>query len=630
MIPEPNDDGGRQSNAAGAASAGRPSLWEASDATPAVRRASFAAVVLAVALFLASALYGIDSPFYYGHYGYHGGSHATWARGTIRHHTLFPVNEPGFAPPRPGTYYIHHPVLTHQFVTLTFLLFGEHEWSVRVASLISAFLCLFLVTAIAWQRLGPLAGATAALIFAVVPVNVWYSINMDPGYPSIACLLGFFWLYLRWLDRGRWGVGIAALGAAALAGGFEWSPFIAFPVIFAHVAWTGIVRRGRYLLFAALHPLVVLVPLATHFLSVWKVGMWNDLMAAYRNRAAAVSYEHFVKTMAQYGETLFGRVILAAMFLWLLVTIVRIALGQGRAVDLVGLTFAFALLVYIHVFKVAVVTHAYRQLYGCVWATVAVADLTRLAGKLTERLVQRLVERRRSHLASGGGVAAARAGQWMALLMAGGVLLATAPTAWAGLMESRAHGGIPGWKTFNPDLRQTAFAREVNRLTRPGDVLHFQPAFAYPPPIRMDWAFYYDRDLRRGALLRPLQRLSPPQRNRVVALVQMNGLVGDELRAFAELASRHPVLHIQDLVMIDLRANRRDLLAYSITLPNNRGSSGPLRRWLQGPYPVPRLLPDARMRAADEQLIRATLATPPPPRPAPPPKPLQPRFLPKW
>ncbi|MEO5769025.1 MAG: glycosyltransferase family 39 protein, partial [Polyangia bacterium] len=207
-------------------------------------------VLVAVLLFWGAALYGIRSPFYYGHYGYHGGSYATWARGTLRHHTLLPVNEPGFAPPRPGTYYIHHPVLTHQLVTLTFLLFGEHEWSIRLAGLLPAFASLLLVAAIAWRYLGPLAGAVAALTFAVVPVNIWYSVNIDQGFPSIACLLAFFWFYLRWLETGRWSVAWAALAFQALAGGFEWSPYFAFPAVFAHVAWTAFRRRGRYLSFA--------------------------------------------------------------------------------------------------------------------------------------------------------------------------------------------------------------------------------------------------------------------------------------------------------------------------------------------------------------------------------------------
>ena len=64
--------------------------------------------------------------------------------------------------------------------------FGEHEWSVRLGALIPSFLSLLLVAGIAWRWLGPVAGATAALMFAIVPVNVWYSVNIDQGFPSIA------------------------------------------------------------------------------------------------------------------------------------------------------------------------------------------------------------------------------------------------------------------------------------------------------------------------------------------------------------------------------------------------------------------------------------------------------------
>lgn len=585
--------------------------------TSGIRRGAAAVVVLAILLFWAAALYGIDSPFYYGHYGYHGGSYATWARGTLRFHTLLPVNEPGFAPPRPGTYYIHHPVLTHQLVTLTFSIFGEHEWSVRLGALIPSFLSLLLVTAIAWRRLGPLAGATAALVFAVVPVNIWYSVNIDQGFPSIACLLGFFWFYLRWLDTGRWSLGIAALGLELLAGGFEWSPYFAFPAIFAHVMWIAIKRKGRFRIFAALHPLVVVLPLALHLVMVWRSGMLNDLLGAYRNRAADVTYDAFVLTMRQYGATLFGRVLMTVMVAWLVLTLVRLVRGQGRAIDLVGLTFAFALVTYVHVFKVAVITHAYRQLYANVWAAWAVADLAVRAQKTTTALLLRR-SRHAASVASTASAAAARAGWLVALVGVVAVMVATMPVAWAGLIESRAHGGVPGWKTFNPDLRQTAFASEVNRATRPGDTIYFHHSFANPPPHRMDWAFYYDRDLRRDLPLRALQRLSPGDQGHAVAIVLPGSLSADELRTYAELALHHPVLHIDDLVMIDLRKDGPETRALAFA-PVDRGHTGALRRWLEGPYPWPRLVPDVRLRAADEALVRSTLAatTAPPPGPRP-------------
>ncbi|MBC8133233.1 MAG: glycosyltransferase family 39 protein [Deltaproteobacteria bacterium] len=569
-------------------------------------RVAAAGVLLAVLLFWFAALYGIGSPFYYGHYGYHGGSYATWARGTVRHHTLLPVNEPGFAPPRPGTYYIHHPILTHQLVTLTFAVFGEHEWSVRLAALIPSFASLLLVAAIAWRKIGPLAGAVAALVFAIVPVNVWYSVNIDQGFPSIACLLAFFWFYLRWLETARWSLAAAALAFGALAGGFEWSPYFAFPAIFVHVVWTAAHRRGRYLLFGLLYPLVAVVPLAGHVVVVWKSGMMSDLLGAYHNRAVAVGYRPFLRDMQAYGDTLFGRVLVVAMFVWLIATLARVVMRRGRPVDLVGLTFAFALIAYVHVFKSAVLTHAYRQLYGNVWAALAVADLAARCGRMATWLATRRNSRQR-----GAGAPWPRAGHIgsaVAIVVGAGILIVTAPIAWAGLKESRAHGGIPGWKTFNPDLRQTAFARQVNVATRPGDVLYIHPTFANPPPSRMDWAFYYDRDLRRGVPLRMLNALSPIERSRAVVIFVPANLSADERQAYAELTKQHAVLMVADLAMLDLRSTRVETRAFALApiAPAANDGRNALVRWIQGPYPWPRLVPDPARQAAEEERVKAT------------------------
>ena len=290
--------------------------------------------------------------------------------------------------------------------------------------------------------------------------------------------------------------------------------------------------------------------------------MTSDFLGAYGTRAAAVGYRPFLRAMAMYGETLFGRMLLVAMFLWLALTMVRVARGRGRSVDLVGLTFAFALIAYVHVFKNAVMTHAYRQLYGNVWAALAAADLVARSGGWHRRWRRRARGRGRSP----------RAG-WALVL---GWLVPAAcywpPLRWRGqgLHESRAHGGIPGWKVFNPDLRQSVFAREVNRVTRPGDVVYFHFTFPSPPPSRMDWAFYYDRDLARGAVLRVLQALPPERQRRAVVILVPGALSGDERRAYAELARQHSVWQVDDLALLDLRSQQAvpDYRAY-VTSPES-------------------------------------------------------------
>jgi len=569
------------------------------------RRVGGILVVLAVLGYFLGASYGINGPFYYGHYGYHGGSYATWARGTLRHHTLYPVNEPGFATPDPRTYYIHHPMLTHQLVTLTFALLGQHEWSVRVAAMIPSFASLLLVTGIAWRYLGPLAGGAAGLVFSFVPVNIWYEAHIDQGFPSIACLLAFFWFYLGWLRAPRWRLGLAALFFQMMAGNFEWSPYFAFPAIFVHVAWTAFRRRGRYLTFALLHPLTVVLPLGFHFWMVHRANLVPDIIAAYHNRAAMVRYPFFATAMANYAEVLFGPALELVMIGWLLVVVVNFAKGWGwpwgwrwrwrrprvRTVELVGFTFAFTLIVYMHVFKSAVMTHAYRQLYGNVWAALAAAALVGAGQRWGRRLFRRRPR----------GMVPAGLGAGLGILVLISVL--TLPTSWAGLLESRLHGGVPLWKTFNPDLRQTAFAARLEALTRPGDVLYFHTSFAWPPPHRMDWAFYYDRDQHRSATLRGLGFLTPAERSHALVILYPNTLGGDELRQFATLASHHPVWEVEDLAVLDLRTEGSRLEAFRIIAPT-RAPSFSLPAWLEGPYPHPVLEADPKRAARLAALVK--------------------------
>lgn len=602
------------------------------------KRLGVGLVVAAIVVFWMVSTYGITSPFYYGHYGYHGGSYATWARGTLRHHTLYPVNEPGFAPPRPAQYYVHHPVLTHQLVSLTFALFGQHEWTVRLGALLPSFASLLLVAAIGWRFWTPLAGGAAALAFAVVPINVWYQAHIDQGFPSIAFLLGFFWFYLGWLRNGRWRTAAAALACQVAAGNFEWSPYFAALLIFGHVAWTGVKRRGRYLRFAALYPVAVIVPLGFHFWLVARAGLLDDLAAAYRNRTSDIAYSAFRTRMVEYADTLFGPALLVVMGAWLVLAVARFARGRGRSVDLVGFTFAGALIVYMHVFKNAVVTHAYRQLYGNVWAAMAVGGLVAEVRPLGGRLLAAARfggERLRGSLA--------------ALTVAFAVLGLTAPVSWAGLIESRMHGGVPGWSTFNPDLRQTALAMRVAAVTTPADELYLHSSFAWPPPHRMDWAFYYDRNLHRWSSLRALTRLSAAERTHAVAVLFPNDVAGDEAQALAELTAHHTLWLVDGMAMLDLRAPGGGIQAYRL-VPVDRGwmghvarldkqrrqpatgAAGPMppawgpgasfvRRWMEGPYPAPRLERDPTAEVALTQrlakVVAPSAAVAPAPRVAP-------------
>ena len=94
-------------------------------------------VVLLSAIYtLGGGLYGIDAPLAFGHHGYHVGEYSTRARHTLRHGSILPANLPGYKQPAVENHYLHHPILTHQLVTLTMGVIGERVFAVRLAAII--------------------------------------------------------------------------------------------------------------------------------------------------------------------------------------------------------------------------------------------------------------------------------------------------------------------------------------------------------------------------------------------------------------------------------------------------------------------------------------------------------------
>jgi 4-amino-4-deoxy-L-arabinose transferase-like glycosyltransferase len=411
-------------------------------------RAREAALVLLISSGLAlfvSGLYGIASPFVAGHYGYHGGEYSTRARNTMRHGSILPVNVPTFYPPKPEQYYLHHPVLTHQLVTLTMTLLGDHEYSVRAAGLLACFACFLLLARLIWVHWGPLQAALAAATFVIVPINVWFANHIDVGYPSIAALLAFFACYLRWLQVERWRYAAGALFFAALAGFFEWSPYLAAVPIFLHALWTGMARRGRFLRFVPLYALAVVLPLAVHALIVWKTGHVAEMVESYGVRTAGGLNQDFYRLSYEHGVAMFGEPLLVAGGLWLLLLIGRLVSGRARARDLIGVSFTFALLLYIHIFRQGVLIHAYRYLYGGIVCAIAVCDLTETLSGAASSRVRRPI-----------GTFAVRA--TVAVGVVGAILGSTFRPARSAWLESRLKGGSPFLVPYNPETAKIPFA----------------------------------------------------------------------------------------------------------------------------------------------------------------------------
>lgn len=560
------------------------------------RRWRLAVWALGALVFVAGACYGLRGPFVWGHFGYHAGEYATRARHTLENGAVLPGNVPGISPPRPGTYYLHHPILTHQLVTLTFGILGDRESSVRLASLLAAGAMLVLLGLFVARHHGPWFGAAAFLLSAVVPFNVWYAAHIDPGYPGLACLMAAALAYGRWLESGSWRAGTATLGALAGAGLFDWTPFLFAVPVGLHVLVIGVVRRGRYLGFIPAFVVAVLLPAGVHALAVHEAHQWDDLFGAYHQRSATMPLAAFAARMNAYGKDLFGFPLLVAGAIGFLLALVALVRGPGGARALLLVALVFAITVHVLVFRIEVVTHAYRLIY---FAPVVVLGTMEALLWLVRLLRVRA-----------GRTATAAA----ASLVTAGLIAATLPTSWQGAIESRAHSGIPGWKTLEPSLPRAWLARSLTAETAPGDLLYLHPSI----PYRMEIGFYLKRDFV-PALATTVASLPAAARDHGVFAFVAAALGPAEWAAVSTLAHAHPYARFGPFGVVDLRRKGPKLESATFVFPDPAGRSF-WRRYWEGPYVWPELAADPVAAVRDALafgLPASALAHPPLTWPAP-------------
>lgn len=534
---------------------------------PQVRQAGGAACLrrglyaLGAVLFVATSLYGFGGPFVYGHYGYHAGEYSTRARHTLRQGSLLPGNVPGSAAPTPGTYYLHHPIFTPQIATLTFAVAGDSESSVRLAALLSSAATLIVLVVFVCRHYGPWYGAWSAVLASVVPFNIWYATHIDHGYPGLVFVLLCLLSYGQWLRQLVWKDGLWTLLFIAAAGCFDWTPFL-FAVPFGvHVLVTGIRRRGRCLAFVPCFVGAVLVPIAIHALALTAAHQWSDFEAAYRTRSASMPLAAFANVMAAYGKDLFGVPLLAVAGSGFIIASWRLARGQGgiRALALVSL--ATAMLLHLLVFRVEVVTHAYRLIYVSPVVVLGAAETV-------------------AALIAIGGRWAAAPVRSAAVIVATALVVLTLPQSWRGLLESRAHGGIPNWKTMDPNLPRSLLARVLRDRSRLGDRVYLHSSF----PFRMEIGFYLDRDLVPSTVSM-VASLSRSEQTRSVFAFDVSALSPSDEVTVARLAAEHPLTCIGHYGFIDLRGAAASPAAYVLNVHPRTW----WRRYWEGPYPWPSL-----------------------------------------
>jgi 4-amino-4-deoxy-L-arabinose transferase-like glycosyltransferase len=173
------------------------------------------------------------------------GVHSAWggafygnvARNFLRYGwdtALAPVVSSGIVDPAQFEFYYHHPPGVMWLTALSFLVFGVHEWSARLAPLVFSLLTMVLVFRFA-SAFGRTAALCALAIFAVLPVETYYATHLDPnGSMSIFFTALAVDSYRRGLtsDRPRdWAFCAGAIVLGCLTG---WFTYLIVPGIVLH------------------------------------------------------------------------------------------------------------------------------------------------------------------------------------------------------------------------------------------------------------------------------------------------------------------------------------------------------------------------------------------------------------
>ncbi len=515
------------------------------------RRLALVALGIAVLVFVAVSMFGIDMPVQWGHYGHHIGEYTLRARGTLRYHTVIPAHWSGPRFPPISSYYLHHGILPHQFLAIAFLVFGDHVWVVRLVPIcwgLASLLALFVLVRRHW---GNAPAAVAALTYATLPFTAAFSIHYDEGQLALPATLIALDAWLRFRHTPRLRLGAVAVAGFFIAAMSEWTPYF-YTAVFCPIAfvigWSSLERyRRKFLLLRPSQWLVFFMGLASvlalgfHMWFVRKVGAYDDLVGSYHSRSANSSWSYTVDRQLMWFMMYFGKPLKFVIGAWGALLVVRLATLRGRARDLVAFTLLGGWMLIVVFFAMGVNIHSYRVMPLSGVIPLAAASLVWDLTWATRRVLGWLpVLRRFARLLP--ALAAVAAFGWL--------LKIQAPMVRNTLLAARRTAGTIEFEGYGPHLDSLLFAQKI-KLHTPRDAL----VVVHPDlGVRPEFMSLADREISFASGLGDLEHWSvePPDRPIFVAWDQ-NWLSSYDRTIAAKLLAQHGAFMLDGYILTNLR-----------------------------------------------------------------------------
>jgi hypothetical protein len=237
---------------------------------------------------------------------------------------LGPVTHALAQAPTPAEFYCHHPWGSFWVSALFMKVFGHHDWACRLPAALQSVLtvpALYFTARTLWS---PVAGAVAAVSFAVVPIALSFSdfngLEVPAMFGALLCIWGYARFRKSYRQRDAW------LSLAGLIYGIcaDW-PVIVFGAamlgaIFVNVfllgRWTAPADRRRMATFWALAVALSTIAVGAQLYAFAQLGQLNEFFAQGNRRSAGV-------------DTPLALVLAARKF-WIEVSFTGLAIGLGK------------------------------------------------------------------------------------------------------------------------------------------------------------------------------------------------------------------------------------------------------------------------------------------------------------
>jgi 4-amino-4-deoxy-L-arabinose transferase-like glycosyltransferase len=160
--------------------------------------------------------YGLIEPWASGHLGTQGARYSLHAINFVRYGYLAtgfrPILDAGWVSPDAYTLYTHHPPLISILVSLSFRLFGIHEWSARLVPITCSVVTILLIHQLARRFWSPRTALLSAAFAATMPIGAYYGQRVSDQGALLICILmltvSFYWHYCQH-SRNRYLLGVA-------------------------------------------------------------------------------------------------------------------------------------------------------------------------------------------------------------------------------------------------------------------------------------------------------------------------------------------------------------------------------------------------------------------------------------